>query len=222
MRDAVFLHGYNEPVLALLHEAEPTWAGNLRIKVLLLLLWSLLPLLVLPYCCTRRSPPGRATCASRCSCCYCGHCCHILILVIALLIVVPVFLFLPLSAVCMPPRGPLSVAAPGLARTRVRCVCRLRTRSQPLVGHPQALGSPLLRRGRASGGPRGAGRDQARPTRPKRLAAVPHDPAPLPPAPLPPPLQKDTCVLSALSLNLTRKQNPKIWGAASLPSGKGA
>ncbi|KAL4424540.1 hypothetical protein ABPG77_010120 [Micractinium sp. CCAP 211/92] len=32
VRDAVFLHGYNEPVLALLHEAEPTWAGNLRIK----------------------------------------------------------------------------------------------------------------------------------------------------------------------------------------------
>lgn len=27
-------------------------------------------------CCTRRSPLGRATCASRCSCCYCGHCCH--------------------------------------------------------------------------------------------------------------------------------------------------
>lgn len=33
MRDAVFLHGYNEPVLVLLHEAEPTWAGNLRQKV---------------------------------------------------------------------------------------------------------------------------------------------------------------------------------------------
>jgi hypothetical protein len=33
VRDAVFLHGYNEPVLALLHEAEPTWAGNLRQKV---------------------------------------------------------------------------------------------------------------------------------------------------------------------------------------------
>ena len=33
VRDAVFLHGYNEPVLMLLHEAEPTWAGNLRQKV---------------------------------------------------------------------------------------------------------------------------------------------------------------------------------------------
>lgn len=33
VRDAVFLHGYGEPVLALLHEAEPTWAGNLRQKV---------------------------------------------------------------------------------------------------------------------------------------------------------------------------------------------
>ena len=33
VRDAVFLHGYNEPVLVLLHEAEPTWAGNLRQKV---------------------------------------------------------------------------------------------------------------------------------------------------------------------------------------------
>ena len=33
VRDAVFLHGYNEPVLALLHEGDPTWAGNLRQKV---------------------------------------------------------------------------------------------------------------------------------------------------------------------------------------------
>ncbi len=29
-RDAVFLHGYTEPVLLLLHEPEPTWAGRLR------------------------------------------------------------------------------------------------------------------------------------------------------------------------------------------------
>lgn len=31
--DAVFLHGYSEPVLLLLHESEPTWEGNLRIRV---------------------------------------------------------------------------------------------------------------------------------------------------------------------------------------------
>ena len=28
----VFLHKYNEPVLLLLHETEPTWAGLLRHK----------------------------------------------------------------------------------------------------------------------------------------------------------------------------------------------
>ena len=33
VRDAVFLHGYNEPVLLLLHEEDPTWAGSLRTKV---------------------------------------------------------------------------------------------------------------------------------------------------------------------------------------------
>ena len=27
MRDAVFLHGYNEPTLLLLHEAEASWSG---------------------------------------------------------------------------------------------------------------------------------------------------------------------------------------------------
>jgi cleavage and polyadenylation specificity factor subunit 1 len=30
VRDAVFLHGYTEPVLLLLHEPDPTWAGRLR------------------------------------------------------------------------------------------------------------------------------------------------------------------------------------------------
>ena len=30
VRDAVFLHGYTEPVLLLLHEPEPTWAGRYR------------------------------------------------------------------------------------------------------------------------------------------------------------------------------------------------
>lgn len=30
--DAVFLHGYAEPVLMILHETDPTWAGNLRSK----------------------------------------------------------------------------------------------------------------------------------------------------------------------------------------------
>lgn len=32
IRDAVFLHGAAEPTLLILHEAEPTWAGNLRLK----------------------------------------------------------------------------------------------------------------------------------------------------------------------------------------------
>ena len=27
VRDAVFLHGYNEPTLLLLHETEATWSG---------------------------------------------------------------------------------------------------------------------------------------------------------------------------------------------------
>ncbi|KXZ43815.1 hypothetical protein GPECTOR_80g175 [Gonium pectorale] len=30
VRDCVFLHGYTEPVLLLLHESDPTWAGRLR------------------------------------------------------------------------------------------------------------------------------------------------------------------------------------------------
>lgn len=30
VRDAVFLHGYTEPVLLLLYESSPTWAGRLR------------------------------------------------------------------------------------------------------------------------------------------------------------------------------------------------
>lgn len=32
IRDAVFLHGAAEPTLLILHEVEPTWAGNLRLK----------------------------------------------------------------------------------------------------------------------------------------------------------------------------------------------
>jgi hypothetical protein len=30
VRDMVFLHGYTEPVLLLLHEAQPTWPGHYR------------------------------------------------------------------------------------------------------------------------------------------------------------------------------------------------
>ena len=30
VRDAAFLHRYSEPVLLVLHEARPTWAGMLR------------------------------------------------------------------------------------------------------------------------------------------------------------------------------------------------
>ncbi len=30
VRDCVFLPGYTEPVLLLLHETDPTWAGRLR------------------------------------------------------------------------------------------------------------------------------------------------------------------------------------------------
>jgi len=32
VRDAVFLHGYAEPVLLILHEAAPTWAGRLALR----------------------------------------------------------------------------------------------------------------------------------------------------------------------------------------------
>jgi cleavage and polyadenylation specificity factor subunit 1 len=32
IRDAVFLHGAAEPTLLILHEGDPTWAGNLRLK----------------------------------------------------------------------------------------------------------------------------------------------------------------------------------------------
>ena len=32
VKDMVFLHKYNEPVLLILHETEPTWAGMARQK----------------------------------------------------------------------------------------------------------------------------------------------------------------------------------------------